>query len=211
MAILLYCDADGVDRSLPLGDQPVLIGRGAECTIRSEDPQVSRQHARVIWDAGNWWIEDLNSANGVYVGAERVNRAPLPPGEIAVVGGIIMQVAMPGAAPTALPAATYGQLFARLHSERKERSVLQDERNAFAKRVQELIEQVQTGEAPELTAQVERDKLQEQMAERLAAELEKVRAAHKSTVAHLDEATHKTAELIKQVATERGEKDRIAK
>ena len=63
MPTLVYSDVDGVDRTFALGPEPVVVGRGAECAIRSEDPRVSRVHARFFVDQGALWIEDLNSAN----------------------------------------------------------------------------------------------------------------------------------------------------
>ena len=46
MATLIYSDTDGIDRSFSLGNEPVVVGRAAECAIRSDDPRVSRMHAR---------------------------------------------------------------------------------------------------------------------------------------------------------------------
>jgi len=42
------------------------IGRGSGCALRVTDDVVSRTHCRVAWDHGQWWIEDLQSANGLY-------------------------------------------------------------------------------------------------------------------------------------------------
>ena len=83
MPTLLYCDVDGVDRTYELGSGPVVIGRAADCGIRSDDPRMSRQHARIYFDGQSTWVEDLGSANGVFVGRDRVSVASLPPGEVA--------------------------------------------------------------------------------------------------------------------------------
>ena len=53
---------------------------------------MSRQHARIFTDGEQCWVEDLNSANGVFVGFERVTRAPIPPGEVVVIGSLLVQV-----------------------------------------------------------------------------------------------------------------------
>src|SRR3569832_2365447 len=52
MATLVYSDVDGTDRSFSLGAEPILVGRSAECAIRSDDPRVSRQHARFYLEHG---------------------------------------------------------------------------------------------------------------------------------------------------------------
>ena len=35
--------------------------------------QVSSRHARVFPDGGAWWVEDLGSTNGTYIGSRRVS------------------------------------------------------------------------------------------------------------------------------------------
>ncbi|MBI2686427.1 MAG: FHA domain-containing protein [Acidobacteria bacterium] len=48
------------------------IGRVAECELCIEDPHVSRQHATVGFGNGQWWVQDLNSANGIWMDGQRV-------------------------------------------------------------------------------------------------------------------------------------------
>src|SRR2546423_10324244 len=92
MATLVYSDADGVDRSFALGSDPVTVGRGPDCAIRSNDTRVSRQHARFYVDQGALWVEDLGSQNGVYVGPNKVTRAPVPTGEIILIGSLVVRL-----------------------------------------------------------------------------------------------------------------------
>lgn len=63
-----------------VGGTPVVIGRATDCQIVTQDGLVSRRHARVVYD-GLYWIEDLGSSNGVYVGTERVQRRELKAGD----------------------------------------------------------------------------------------------------------------------------------
>ena len=92
MATLVYSDVDGTDRSFSLGADPILVGRSAECAIRSDDPRVSRQHARFFLEHGALWVEDLGSSNGIYVGPQKVSRAPVPTGEIVLVGSLMIRL-----------------------------------------------------------------------------------------------------------------------
>src|SRR6267154_5272370 len=78
MATLVYSDVDGIDRSFALGTEPIMVGRAPECAIRSDDPRVSRMHARFFVEQGALWVEDLGSSNGIYVGPQKVQRAPVP-------------------------------------------------------------------------------------------------------------------------------------
>jgi len=40
-------------------------------------PKVSRRHARIVFEDGQWIIEDLGSANGLFIDGHRIDRAPL--------------------------------------------------------------------------------------------------------------------------------------
>jgi len=53
------------------------IGRHPDCEVRLEDSVVSRFHAEIIWENGQWWIVDLQSANGVFIDGARLEKAPL--------------------------------------------------------------------------------------------------------------------------------------
>ena len=141
MPTLIYCDVDGIDRQFALGKEPVLVGRAAECTIRSDDARMSRMHARFVMEEGTLWVEDLGSANGVYVGYDKVRRSQVPLGEIVVVGSIVFQAAGPNLTLPP-PYGVHATLAQWLSLERKGRRAIEDERNAFAKRVGDLHAQI---------------------------------------------------------------------
>jgi hypothetical protein len=51
---------------------------------------VSRRHARLVW-AGEWTIEDLNSANGTFVSGQRIEqRTPLRDGDQIMLGCLVL-------------------------------------------------------------------------------------------------------------------------
>jgi hypothetical protein len=62
------------DTDLAVTEGAVLIGRNADCDIVFSDPLVSRRHARIIVSSKDVLVEDLLSANGVYVNGARVDR-----------------------------------------------------------------------------------------------------------------------------------------
>ena len=97
MPKLIYHDSDGLDKVLMLGSEPVMIGRATECQVQTQDAMVSRRHARIYWD-GNYWIEDLGSSNGVYVGNDKVQKAPFRPGDTVTCGSLILRL-MPDTSP----------------------------------------------------------------------------------------------------------------
>ncbi len=55
----------------------VRIGRGDDCELVVEGPQVSRAHAEVFWANGRWRVRDLESTNGTYLEGLRVETAEL--------------------------------------------------------------------------------------------------------------------------------------
>jgi pSer/pThr/pTyr-binding forkhead associated (FHA) protein len=62
------------------------IGRTADNEIPVELPEVSRRHARLIFENNGFTIKDLNSNNGTYVNGERVPEARLKQGDRIQVG-----------------------------------------------------------------------------------------------------------------------------
>ncbi len=55
-----------------LDQAPILIGRGSDAAIRLDDDYVSTRHARIASSADQWFVEDLGSTNGTYVGTARI-------------------------------------------------------------------------------------------------------------------------------------------
>ena len=101
MPKLVFHDSDGIDKTIPLGTEAVLIGRASECQIQTHDAMVSRKHARITWD-GSYWIEDLGSSNGVFLGADKVQRAPFRPGDVVTCGSLVVRM-MPDTRRTISP------------------------------------------------------------------------------------------------------------
>ena len=58
-------------------DKPFKIGRVPECEVFVQEEHVSRNHAQVTYELGQWVVLDLSSANGLYVGGERIGRIPV--------------------------------------------------------------------------------------------------------------------------------------
>ena len=79
----------GAPAVVPLAERTVLVGRTS--TSRNIHPQidcsadsgVSRRHAQLSTDGQRWWVEDLQSSNGTYVGGagEPLPTTPVPPGQ----------------------------------------------------------------------------------------------------------------------------------
>lgn len=59
---------------ISLADAPLLIGRGNDAAIRLDDDYVSTRHARIASTGDQWYVEDLGSTNGTYVGPSRITQ-----------------------------------------------------------------------------------------------------------------------------------------
>ncbi|GAA4372479.1 FHA domain-containing protein FhaB/FipA [Nocardioides caricicola] len=57
-----------------LSHAPVLIGRGTDAAIRLDDDYVSTRHARIAASGDQWFVEDLGSTNGTFVGTVRITQ-----------------------------------------------------------------------------------------------------------------------------------------
>ncbi|SRR5688572_30830471 len=55
-----------------LAEAPILIGRGNDAAIRLDDDYVSTRHARIAASGDQWYVEDLGSTNGTYLGTQRI-------------------------------------------------------------------------------------------------------------------------------------------
>ena len=61
----------------------VSIGREAPCELAiSDDPDLSRRHARIFWNGSAWMLEDLGSSNGTFIGEFQAARRLSEPAAI---------------------------------------------------------------------------------------------------------------------------------
>ncbi|HET9446909.1 MAG TPA: SulP family inorganic anion transporter, partial [Steroidobacteraceae bacterium] len=73
-------------RTYTLHGGNLVIGRDPNSGICLQDTQVSWQHARVSEAGDLCVIEDLGSSNGTFVGAERIRKQVLNPGDVVRIG-----------------------------------------------------------------------------------------------------------------------------
>jgi pSer/pThr/pTyr-binding forkhead associated (FHA) protein len=62
---------------LPLGSEPLTIGRSSESGLVIRDDYTSSHHARLVLWGDQWMIQDLDSTNGTWHDGARVS-APVP-------------------------------------------------------------------------------------------------------------------------------------
>ncbi len=78
---LLVLEGEGFRLELRSGQEYVLGRQAFGSEYFSKNPYVSRRHAKVYYRNGSWYIEDLNSTNGLYVNGSKVEKAVLREGD----------------------------------------------------------------------------------------------------------------------------------
>jgi len=98
-------------KEFPLTRGVLTIGRLPDNTIQVDNPAVSSHHARVFWEAGDFFIEDNDSLNGTFVNDQRVKKHVLRDKDNILIGKHTLnfqaepqQAVAPGASVAAKPA-----------------------------------------------------------------------------------------------------------
>jgi len=74
------------------------LGRGPDNTIRLDDLSVSRQHARITYRQGGYWLSDLKSTSGTWVDGAKLNASSrLAAGQIIGIGILRLRAAFAAA------------------------------------------------------------------------------------------------------------------
>jgi pSer/pThr/pTyr-binding forkhead associated (FHA) protein len=71
----------------------LVIGRDPRCGCPVDDPSVSGLHAVIEHGPQGWFVQDMNSLNGTWVGSQRVQGThPLRQGDVLRLGGTLITV-----------------------------------------------------------------------------------------------------------------------
>jgi diguanylate cyclase (GGDEF)-like protein len=87
--VIIY--GEDIGRRIPLGSEPLVIGRSAKCDVVIEQESVSRNHARIAHDGRGYVVQDLGSTNGTYVNDVLIDRSSLRDGDQIKVGRTIFK------------------------------------------------------------------------------------------------------------------------
>jgi FhaA, N-terminal domain/FHA domain len=78
-------------RRVPLGEQPLVIGRNADCGVVVADARASRQHAEIRAQGNGFVVHDLDSMNGTLVNGTAVRQHPLADGDEIRLGNTVLR------------------------------------------------------------------------------------------------------------------------
>ena len=78
-------------KRVPVGEDPVTLGRLPECDVVLSDPNVSRRHAEVRRRGNDFIVVDLGSTNGTRVNGAGVRERRLNDGDDIGLGGTVIR------------------------------------------------------------------------------------------------------------------------
>jgi serine/threonine protein kinase len=103
-AALWLVDSTGQSYEVKRGG--LTLGRSAKCDIRIDDPQASREHAKLEFDGQHCMVYDQGSANGTFVNRQRVGPEgqSLKPGDHLTIGeaSLTLSSLLPAKPPAAV-------------------------------------------------------------------------------------------------------------
>jgi hypothetical protein len=76
---LFLTSSDG--RRETISTDRFVIGRGRHCDFVIDSGKVSREHAAIVREGADYFIEDLNSSNGTWFNKQRVARRQIQDGD----------------------------------------------------------------------------------------------------------------------------------
>jgi len=90
---LAVTDGSLAGTTVSLKENGVLLGRNPECTLVLDDDFASGRHARIFRRDDCWFVEDLGSTNGTFLGSERLTQpTPVEVGSTVRIGKTIFEL-----------------------------------------------------------------------------------------------------------------------
>ncbi|MEI6515645.1 MAG: FHA domain-containing protein, partial [bacterium] len=89
MAKIVLTQGDHKGREIELPETGLVIGRDNDCGLSLNDSEVSRHHAKLVFEGGGWQLQDLDSANGTVVNNDAVTTVVLKENDVVSIGGTL--------------------------------------------------------------------------------------------------------------------------
>jgi ABC-type multidrug transport system ATPase subunit/pSer/pThr/pTyr-binding forkhead associated (FHA) protein len=88
--LLIIKEGPSAGKAFPLEGSEVSLGREPSNTLQIDSPGISRKHARLLLQGGQYYVEDLDSSNGTFINGERlVTSRKLEVGDIIGLGKLV--------------------------------------------------------------------------------------------------------------------------
>lgn len=80
---LVGINTEGSRWVIPITDSPFSVGRNTECNLRLTVEGISRFHAEILEQEGQWWVRDNASTNGTFLNRRRITEVlPIKSGDV---------------------------------------------------------------------------------------------------------------------------------
>lgn len=90
---LLVTQGSLTGTALPLRESGTVIGRNPESALVLDDDFASGRHARIFVRDGAWYVEDLGSTNGTWLGNDRLTEpTPVQAGSTLRIGKTVIEL-----------------------------------------------------------------------------------------------------------------------
>ncbi len=106
----ILVDAAGRQQRVPVSKSPFTIGRLTDCDLVIPDARVSRVHASLVQERGEYFIVDGGSLHGTFVNGSRCSRARLKDGDNITLGAADLKLVF----LTSGPASNSNVLFSQM-------------------------------------------------------------------------------------------------
>ncbi len=107
MAEIVILTGENAGKVFALPDIPTVVGRSAEAHVQITDPWISSMHAMFERRGNEYWVVDLDSRNGTFLGEERIAEGHVGDGTVVRFGRTEVRVELrPGTASTEPPEAS---------------------------------------------------------------------------------------------------------
>ena len=80
----------GAGQKFVLDANELIIGRGEKATLTLDSEEVSRSHAKLTRNEGEYTIEDMESRNGIVLNGLKVHAAVLRDGDQVQLGDVVL-------------------------------------------------------------------------------------------------------------------------
>lgn len=90
-ACLVIIYGGDLGRRIPLGSEPIELGRAPDIAVSIDDDAASRKHAKIRRTGDTFFVTDLDSTNGTYVNDVLTHERPLVDGDQLKVGRTIFK------------------------------------------------------------------------------------------------------------------------
>lgn len=83
-------EGPGLGRKYVLDANEYVLGRGEKATLTLDSEEVSRSHAKLVRNEGEYTVEDLGSRNGIFLNGLKVHSAILRDGDQVQLGDVVL-------------------------------------------------------------------------------------------------------------------------